>query len=155
MKVRPATREDVIYLAPRLREADLREIEAGESDSPLESLMRGLDEGDACYVCTDDEDNAQIIFGVMPSDIEFMGFIWMVASDALTDHWMWVLRNTKPCIEMLPSHYQLFTNAVHADNEVHIRWLRWAGFTFLRTVEVNGHLFHEFAKIMHRGKSNV
>jgi hypothetical protein len=72
----------------------------------------------------------------------------MMATDAIKDNWVQVLRETKPWVDRIRGHYHVLANAVHADNHVHIRWLRWAGFAFLREFEFNGSRFYEFAKLI-------
>jgi hypothetical protein len=147
LTVRRATVEDALDLAPRLREEDKKELLA-IGMTVEESLLEGVHSPDPCYVAVDDEGVPQIIFGTHPSDEHFLGFIWMVGTDAVKTHWIQVLRETRPWIERIRGHYTVLANAVHADNEVHIKWLRWAGFAFLRKIEINGHEFLEFAKLI-------
>lgn len=144
---RQATPEDVLYLAPRLRKADLLEIRATGYRDPVESLMAGLESPDGCIVGTDKEGTPLIIGGTAPSHEPIMGYGWMMASEDITKHWVSVLRNTSQWINHYRRHYRVLANAVHEKNELHIRWLRWAGFTFLRRIEMNGEGFYEFAKI--------
>ena len=147
MKVRKATEKDVRYLTPRLREADLLEIRATGYTDPELCLMEGLQVSDACYVAVDGDDNPVMIGGVAPSPEIFMGYGWVMASTAITKHWIPILRNTSKWINSYRGHYRLLTNVVHEKNELHIRWLRWAGFSFLRRIEMNGEGFFEFARI--------
>lgn len=147
LKVRLATLEDVHSLAPRLREADLREIEANGRETALESLLAGFNSPDPTYVAVDENDVPHIIFGTHPSPEEFLGIVWMMATDSIKDHWVQVLRETKPWVNKLRGRYKLLANAVHKDNTLHIKWLRWAGFNFLQEFTVNGHTFYEFAKL--------
>lgn len=148
LTVRRATPEDAVDLAQRLRKADLKEIRAVGSSSPEEALLAGVHSPDPCYVAVDEEDIPHIIFGTHPSHEHFLGYIWMMASDGIRRDWVQVLRETKPWIDRIRGHYRVMANAVHADNKVHIKWLRWAGFTFLREFELNGHRFYEFAKLI-------
>lgn len=148
LTVRRATPEDAVDLAKRLREADLREIQAAGRNSPEESLLSGVDSPDPTYVAVDEDGVPHIIWGTHPSDDHFLGFVWMMASDSLEEHWVQVLRETRPWIDRIRGHYRVLANAVHKDNSVHVRWLRWAGFTFLREFEFNGQPFLEFAKLI-------
>ncbi|HCL3314571.1 TPA: hypothetical protein N2A14_002579 [Pseudomonas aeruginosa] len=149
LKVRRATHADAVDLAQRLREADLREIQAAGHSSAEESLLVGVNSPDPCYVAVDAEDTPHVIFGTHPSGDPLLGFIWMMASDQLKAHWVQVLRETRPWLDRMRGHYRVLANAVYAENTVHIRWLRWAGFTFLREFEFNGSRFYEFAKMIH------
>ncbi|MBX6334126.1 hypothetical protein IRY61_02160 [Candidatus Saccharibacteria bacterium] len=146
--VRPATVSDVESLAPRLREADLLEIRAAGSETPLEVLMEGLESPDGCWVAvTEDDDIPHVIFGTAPSPVPFLGFVWMMASDEVRTHWFQILRETRPWVARLGEKYEALTNVVHAKNTLHIRWIKWAGFTFLRELEINGESFYEFVKL--------
>jgi hypothetical protein len=147
LTVRRATPEDAVSLAKRLRKADLKEISAVGRTSPEESLMVGVLSPDSCYVAVDENDVPHIIFGTHPSDDHFLGYVWMMASEQITEHWVQILRETRPWIDTIRNHYRVLANAVHADNTVHIRWLRWAGFTFLKEYTFNGNRFYEFAKL--------
>lgn len=147
LTVRRATPEDAVDLAKRLRKADLNEIQALGISNPEESLMRGLNGSDNCFVAVDEQDRPHIIFGTTPSDEHFLGYVWMMASDGLKENWIQVLRETRPWIDRIKGHYRVMANAVHAENKVHIKWLRWAGFTFLREYTFNGHRFYEFAQL--------
>jgi hypothetical protein len=150
-QIRRATEADAISLAPRLREADLEELQASGDHDPEESLLLGVREGD-CYVCADIESGLpHVIFGTMETEVPFKGLIWMMASPALKTYWIQLLRDTRPVIDNLRGHYKILTNAVYAKNTVHIRWLRWAGFTFLREFKVEGNSFYEFAKLTPTG----
>ena len=151
LKVRLATLEDVHSLASRLREGDLREIDAVGRDTPLESLMLGLQSPDPTYVAVDGDDVPHIIFGTHPTPDKFLGLVWMMASDSIQDHWVQVLRETKPWVNKLRGRYEVLANAVHKENTLHIKWLRWAGFTFLQEFTVNGNTFYEFAKLTRKG----
>lgn len=64
---RQATEEDVLYLAPRLRKADLREALAGGYKDPVEALMEGLRSEDGCVVGTDKDGVPIVIGGTAPS----------------------------------------------------------------------------------------
>ncbi|WP_438027644.1 hypothetical protein [Sorangium sp. So ce233] len=60
------------------------------------------------------------------------------------------LRNSRAWVDKLMDGYQTLWNVVDARNEIHIRWLRWCGFTILRTIEnygVEARRFHEFARM--------
>lgn len=148
LTVRRATHEDAVDMAPRLRQADLRELQAVGRKDPLEALLVGVGSPDPCFVAVDAQGKPQIIWGTCPSDEPYLGYVWMMATDAIKDHWVQILRETRPYLARIREHYRVLANAVHAENQVHIRWLKWAGFTFLREFDFNGHRFYEFAKLI-------
>lgn len=148
LTIRRATHADAVDLAQRLREADLKEIRAGGINSPEEALLSGVNSPDPTYVAVDEDGVPHIIWGTHPSDEHHLGFVWMMASDGIHKHWVQILRETRPWVDRIRGHYRVLANAVHKDNIVHIRWLKWAGFTFLREFEFNGESFLEFAKLI-------
>lgn len=150
LTVRAATEADAVSLGPRLREADLRELQAihGDAAVPEDSLRLGVESPDGCYVAVDDNDTPQIIFGTHPSGDPLVGFIWMMGSDAIVKHRRQLFKETLPLLHKIAGKYPLLTNCVHADNTAHIRWIQWAGFVILRELSFNGHTFYEFARLM-------
>jgi len=154
MTVRTATEEDALSIAGRLRQADLKEIHAAGRD-PESCLVEGVKEGDRCLVAVDEDDEPQIIFGTAPSPHPMLGFVWMMATPAIRDCWIQLLKETPRWTDELAHGYEVLGNLVHAENLLHIRWLKWAGFVFLRKVEFNGHGFYEFARMTKSGEQNV
>ncbi|GGX91190.1 hypothetical protein GCM10007160_18350 [Litchfieldella qijiaojingensis] len=148
--VRLATEADALSLAPRLRKADRKEIEAADR-TPEEALLAGVRSPDPTYVAVDEEDVPHIIFGTAPSPDPILGFVWMMATPAIRLCWVRLLRETPQWIDRLSEDYSILANVVHADNSVHIRWLKWAGFIFLRKVQFNGESFYEFARVTNTG----
>lgn len=149
--VRLATEADALSLAPRLRDADHEEINA--SGRPAEEmLVSGVRSPDPTYVAVDDDDVPQIIFGTGPSPDPILGFVWMMATPAIGQCWVRLLRETPQWIDRLSEDYDVLANVVHEKNSVHIRWLKWAGFVFLRKVQFNGHGFYEFARMTSTGR---
>ena len=140
-------------MAPRLRKPDLLEIEAsGGNQTPLQVLLEGVRSPDGCYVAVDSDDVPQAIFGTTPSDEPLLGYAWMMATEDIENHWVQVARLTQPVLERVRGTYRVLSNMVHSENELHIKWIRWAGFTFLQKVEHNGHEFFEFAKTFNVGE---
>lgn len=149
MTVRKATEADALSLADRLREADLKEIES-QGGKAVDSLLRGIRSTDPTYVAVDKDGVPHIIFGTAPSHTPVLGFVWMMATPAIRRCWVRLLRETPHWIDTMAEPYEVLANAVHADNKVHIRWLKWAGFVFLRKIEIYGEDFYEFARMTKR-----
>lgn len=147
LNVRRAEVSDAYSLGPRLRPADKAELAITSGEDFSNTLVNGIAMSSHSYVAVDDQDVPHIIFGVVPSGVTDVGGVWMVGTPAIEDNWRQVLRETKPWVTILHNHYTLLANAVHASNHVHIRWLRWAGFKFLRKLSIKGELFYEFARL--------
>lgn len=140
-EIRDSIIEDVHWLQGRLRDADMAELMAQSAD-PTAALVHGFFRSHPkCQTVVVDGEPAAM-FGVVPGLDPEVGAIWLLGSSKLLKSQLWFLRNCKRELNKIISGYELVHNVVHEDNEVHIRWLRWMGFSFLRHVPP----FHEFAK---------
>lgn len=150
IKIRPVNASDAVQLAPRLREADRREISAVVGSDPLVALKNCVDLSIPCYAIAD-ASVPYALFGVVPdSDTKGQGSVWLLGSDKLVEHPFFVIRHSRLWVERLQDHYKVLWNCVDARNVVHIRWLKWSGFTFLRRIEKYGveqRPFYEFEKL--------
>lgn len=143
---------DPDYIGMRLREADLREMQAvqGAHVDPVEALRYGIEVSYFPFVATLD-DAPVCVFGAVPEphDPRF-GCVWMMGTDAITTHPKTFLRHSKEYLEKVAEPFDLLWNCVDKRNTVHIRWLKWMGFTFLREIPQVGELrlpFLEFVKV--------
>ena len=147
LTVRKSILQDAVELSRILRDADRMEIEA-LGRTPLESLSTGVNESPLCFTAVDEEGVPSIIWGSAPSADPDVGYVWLLASDGLKKNWVQLLRETPNAIKKVSGDYKILANACHSENKVHIRWLKWSGFTILREVYFNGNKFYEFAKLV-------
>ena len=144
---RPSTPEDAYDLAPRLRKEDVEEVKAACGHTPLEALLEGLKGSEECLSILWD-DKVIGMFGVvtMPNKV---GAIWLLASDDLPKIRWKFLKQTRPWVSYFMSKFDILTNWADSRNEVHLRWIKWAGFNFTnRRVDMpSGIPFLEFIKI--------
>ncbi len=131
LKPRPATREDIEWMAPRLRKADHNEVLAGGSRSVLAALEEGLKLSDKLLVGVDEEDKPVVIFGRCPFD-PLAYTVWLLATDDIKRHQTSFLRNSRPYLADFHDGVPLLFNLVDERNTLHIQWLRWLGFIFLQ-----------------------
>lgn len=150
---RPSTPEDCLSLAPRLRKEDVAEIKAVNGNDPLPELQQALRVSDECWTIEhrDEQSSEGLVigmFGVAPLEgAPGVGAIWLLASDDLPKIRWSFLKRTRPWIEHFLSKYPILTNWVDSRNEVHIKWLKWAGFQFTSVTEqFSGEPFHQFVK---------
>lgn len=133
---RPATMDDVRYVAEHMREDDIEEAGAFML-SPLEALTTGLHNADLCYTLLSPDGEPIAILGVSPNEAyPSFGAIWMLGTPLIEKYPMTFLRNTKPALESMfhQTRYDAFFNYTYAKNLLHHKWLKWTGFTFLRKV---------------------
>ncbi len=144
--VRPSTPEDVRSLSTRLRKEDVRELAAIDSCTPYQALHDGLMTSDECLTI-EYEGLAIGMFGVAPLRPE-VGAIWLLASDELPLIRWAFLKKTRPWIQHFLTRFPTLTNMVDSRNTQHIKWIKWAGFSFTNTHEVGPDKvpFHEFIK---------
>lgn len=117
---------DELFLAPRLRKADLMEIEAASGADPVDALRESAESSAPSCTIIDNEGNIAGMFGCVPD-----GRVWLLGSDALIQNPLrqQFLRECRQYVDALP--YPLLHNVIDIRNKVHIRWLRWMGFTFI------------------------
>lgn len=149
VRVRVAQPEDAEQLAPRLRAADLAEIDAATSKTPLEILQTGLQSGDRSYTVELASGEVVALFGVAPTQEPRLGSVWLLASDGILQIRLTFLRHSLAHLRSLFAGYDLLGNMVDERNTVHVQWLRWLGFRFLRRVPCGrrGETFLEFVRL--------
>lgn len=135
MRIRAANCCDAEALAPFLRVADLLEIEAALGVSPRVVLLCGVQASDPCYAVVDGS-SILALFGVVPmAGKPDTGSVWLLAAEDFAARSSFIVRWSKSWIARLHERYRVLTNYVDARNEVHLRWLRWCGFVFVRRIE--------------------
>jgi hypothetical protein len=148
-RVRPATPEDADALAPLLCAADRQEVEA-LTDIPLRDvLLTGIKDSTACFCVELPSGEPVALFGVAPSLDPLLGAVWLLGSDHLHTIRLTFLRHSKHWLAELTKHFPLVGNYVDERNALHVGWLRWLGFRFLRRTPLgrNGEVFLEFVRL--------
>ena len=126
---RPTQPSDIESLAPRLRKEDREELWALNECTPLKGLQDGFRLSDECW--TIDHEGTPIgMFGVAPLE-PGVGAVWLLASDDLPKVRWDFLKKTRPWVAHFLTKYPTLTNMVDARNEVHVKWIKWAGFTIV------------------------
>ena len=146
----PTTVDDIAYIAPRLRKADHQECLAATGREPLGVLMEGLRIGDVTLTMWSPSGLRVGLVGVSKSFVPDAGAIWLCATDDIYQCQMAFLRKSKEFLPLLQARYLALFNYVDARNTVHIKWLKWMGFTFINKHEHFGaeqRLFYEFVRI--------
>jgi hypothetical protein len=128
---------DVELLSKNLRDRDVEECLA-HGRTPLQSLTLGFLHSRSLYTLVSPEGEACGIIGVGDSPIPGLGAIWMLGSKDLERFPMTLVRQSKNVLEQLfnETPYDGFYNYAYSKNTLHIQWLRWLGFSLLRTVQL-------------------
>lgn len=143
-----ANAEDVRYVMNHLRKEDFQEGFAmkGFDFRPwmVENFSRGT-----TYVMLTRDNKPGGLCGVDPLQND-EGLIWMVGTDRLVEHKTEFLKHSKTWIAEATRPFKVVGNLVHAKNEVHLKWLKWCGFTFLRKVQAGpfNEDFYEFIMVI-------
>jgi hypothetical protein len=147
--VRPATVDDAVRMSPLVRDEDMAEVAAATGSTVLQALLEGLRLSSSCY-CLLKERFPVAVFGIAPVEPRpGYGAIWLLGTHEIKDiRWLF-LRESRSWLRELEQGYDVIGNVVDARNELHIRWLKWLGFTFIREIPEFGKAklpFHEFSK---------
>lgn len=151
---RPSEVGDIIPVAIAMREEDKAEVRAGCGQTPTEALMYCYFKGAPCMTMVGRSGNRVGMWGVVDQG-ERVGRIWLLATDELVadkPNSIQFLRQAKHWLAEMLGQYDVLYNYADARNAVHIKWLRWMGFTFIAERPNYGHegrTFLEFVRISH------
>ena len=158
LEIRPTEELDVDIIALSLRPADLAEIKATGTEDPHVALTNGMElSTPSCYTITAD-DLPIAMFGTAPVELipEFAS-IWLLGTDDIEDHPTAFLRLCKRTFPRLMTPYDMVFNLMDKRNELHVKFVKWLGFTFIRERPFGpeGLPFYEFALINKNRRSHV
>lgn len=128
IEFREATRQDAVWFAGRLREADRREIIASSGQHPIVTLMVSQALG-RCYVA--EHDGVPVaIFGLpLVSQLPRVGVPWLLGTDDLNNVRLAFGRESREIVEGWKSEVDQMVNYVDSRNKASISWLEWLGFS--------------------------
>lgn len=123
--VLPATAADALIISPNLRIEDHAEVLACTGQEPGQVLPMCVEANRTWKAVAQPNGPPVALFGINGS------VPWMVATPDLIHHQLSFLKQAKNIIQLM-HHYggPFLQNFVDARNDVHIRWLKYMGFTF-------------------------
>jgi hypothetical protein len=132
--VRHSIPSDAEPLSNKLREADVRELQALGVE-PHAALKAGLEHPDACFTVLNG-DAVVAMFGVAPYPSDpLVGVPWLLASDDFLRLFTKpFIRRCKAYVNYMNALYPTLINWTDSRNTAAIRWLYWCGFKFLNVV---------------------
>ena len=146
-RVVPAVAAHVEGLAPRLREADRREIRAAFG-RPAEAILgAGFRNARRCWTVLAGQ-RPVAMFGVGRRPQPRIGTAWLLASEEFGRFRGQLRREGPYWADVLMAGHDVLANFVMAENRLAIRWLTWLGFELLvlhRGAGFGGEDFWEFA----------
>ena len=149
---RPATIDDVAYIAARMRKEDREECFANAGSSPIQSLFEGYFTSKPCMTAISRHGYPMAMYGVSRVS-DMSASIWMLGCENMlkdTRDKYEFLRQSRIELKKLQKLYPVLFNYIDARNTVHLRWLLYMGFTIIKKHEVFGYEglpFYEFVKI--------
>ncbi|MCZ7453336.1 hypothetical protein [Rhizobium rhizogenes] len=149
LEVRPSVPDDVTYLAPRLRKADLESLVACASRSAEVSLTRGLRHSDICLTALDDKGRPAVMFGTVPySQDSTVGNLWFLAVDDLDTDVGRLTVTARHYVETFHGKYPILSSLMDIRDHIRKRMLLLCGFDFGNiTCGPLGHNLQEAFKI--------
>lgn len=129
MVIREAQPSDVDYLAPRLRQADVRGLQAGSGSTPLQALQRGYTLSVPRCTIIGNQGQPVAMFGVVPWPND-NGLVWLLATDDLSKRPLLsqFLRDARKYVGGLHNFYPRLILYTDEGNTVLIKWLTQLGF---------------------------
>ena len=150
--VRPSILTDVSVVAENMRKEDVDEVRAQTGACPKGGLLYAYFMSKPCLTVVSRHGHLMAMGGVVPEG-ENIGRIWLLGCQSMVDDSIdrrWFLRKSKEKLAEMQSLYPLLFNMVDARNEVHVKWIDWLGFTFIKKHLNWGperQMFYEFVRI--------
>jgi hypothetical protein len=142
---------DIPIVAAEMRPEDRDEVWAGLGETPRKTLFGSYVSSTECFTIYHvDSGKPLAMFGYRITEPKICASIWMLAGTGLMEHRWTFLKRSKSLINYIQSRAPLLYNTADCRNAVHIKWLEWLDFKFIRTIPDFGHLklpFVEFARL--------
>ena len=146
--------KDILPVANKMRQEDADEVRAGSGQTPAEALLYCFFKGDPCMTMVGRRGRPMGMWGVVPQE-EDLGRIWLLGTDEMVDdpiNRLRFLREARGYLAEVGGRYRVLFNYADARNAIHVKWLRWMGFTFIAEHPNYGHegrSFLEFVRMSH------
>lgn len=147
--VQRATKADADECSKSLRMEDRRELEEITGLSAYDCLYRGVLMGSPSLSLRTHGGDLVAILSVIPFGTR-TGVIALSGTKAIEENRTSFLRGSRDVLVHLDTKFDTLVNICDARNTVHLRWLEWLGFTFIRKIDSYGPVgvpVIEFARI--------
>lgn len=138
--VRRAISADVLFLADKIRQADLDEIKASDNVGATEALMTPFEyRGHRTWSVIGTEEEYVIgMFGSVPTIEPDYGIAWLLSSEELFKYKKEFIKQSPQWVDEMGKGYKYLYNYVDCRNEKSIKWLRYLGFNTIEREEQYG-----------------
>lgn len=131
-------------LAADIRDVDRREILAATEDV-YQEILASMQLSDMCYTGRARKDNKLIaVWGIRKIDGRGGRLIWCLGTLKLEKFWLSFADKSKKIVTDWAEKYGVLFNAVGSFNKNSIRWLKWCGADFGKSVSVGKEKFIPF-----------
>ena len=135
--IKIASEQDAKELSQNLRKEDLDEIKANANANPYHALVSGVKYSHLPLAIMNDENKPIMIMGVV-SHGKQLGLIWLLSYQKL-NHIICIFTQLQRCIGLFLQSYPVLYNYIDARNTLHLNWLKWLGFSFIKVHEHFGY----------------
>ena len=129
--IKVSSLEDAKELSKNLRKEDIEEIKANSNSNPYHALYTGVQYSYLPLTIMSDDDRPIMIMGVIPHGKK-LGMIWLLSSPEIKNISIPFLRNCNGVLDLYLKAYPVLYNYIDARNLLHVKWLRWLGFNFIK-----------------------
>lgn len=150
--VRKSKPEDCEIVSANMRKEDVAEVRASHNMTPLQAITCGFVHSAPPYTVVKYPDTPVAMWGVVPEGRKSIktGKIWLLGTPEIADYRFSFLRQCEEWVSRASEGYDFVYNAIDKRNNLHIRWLKWLKFSFIREIPDYGHEklpFVEFVRI--------
>lgn len=126
--------EDIDYIAEHMRQSDIEEIWASHHFLPFDALKLGFDNSVMC-ITGEISGTPLVMAGVSPVTLlSDTGIVWLLATNEFSRLHKKFLRRSRRFIKLMLDLYPFMFNYVDTRNTESIKWLKWCGAKFGKTV---------------------
>ena len=128
--IRVARKNDLVFVAERMRAPDVAEVWASCHLTPLAALRASRRASRNMTFVGLANDTPVCVWGIAPGTLlNPVARPWLLGTDEMYSHSRAFLRHSRRMVEILKQAFPWMGNYVDARNTAAIRWLQWLGFS--------------------------
>lgn len=142
---------DIPPIAVDMRPADRDEVMAAVGMNPHQALLQGYLSSTECFTIYEIDGGLPVgMFGYTEVEPKLSACVWMLGSNRLLKNRWTFLKRSREWVDYIHARYPMMYNVIDRRNTLHIRWIEWLGFKFVRIIPNYGTQkleFVEFVKV--------